>query len=72
MADTSFMGMTAEVERLRAALKPLAAIALWSDAYPDCKRDHVADYNLGRHFTVEQIKAARKAIADEPSETKEG
>lgn len=50
-----------QIERLKAALKPLAGIALRSDAYPDCKVDHICDYNLSKYFSVEDIMAARKA-----------
>lgn len=52
--------------RLREALKPLAAIKLWSDEYPDCRIDHVMGDDLSRYyFTVDQVKAARKALGDE-------
>lgn len=49
----------ADNKRLREVLQPLASIALWSDAYPDCKIDHICDYNLSRYFTVDEVKAAR-------------
>lgn len=51
-----------KIKRLRDALKPLAGIALWSDAYADCKGDHITDYNLSRYFKVEEIKVARAAL----------
>lgn len=60
--------LDAEIERLRSALKPLAAIPLWSDSYPDCDSDFIEVDNLHLHFTVEQIKAARAARANEQGE----
>lgn len=48
-----------KIQELRAALKPLAALSLWSDEYPDCQTDFVTAGNL---FTVAQIKAARAAL----------
>lgn len=57
-----------KIERLREALKPLAGISLWSDAYPACTVDHICDYNLSRYFTVDEVKAARRARDDEQRE----
>lgn len=50
-----------ENDQLRAAIKPLAAIKLWSDEYPDCQHDHVVDSKLGGYFSVDDVKAARAA-----------
>lgn len=51
----------AEIERLRAALKPFATIGLWRDTYPDAKYDRV----MTCPCVVEQIKAARVALGHE-------
>jgi hypothetical protein len=57
----AFKGAIAEIERLRAALKPFARIELWRDTYPDAKFDRV----MTCPCVVEQIKAARVALGDE-------
>lgn len=68
-AERIAKAIAAESERPRIALKPLADIKLWSDAYQDCKRDHIMNQELDRYFTVEQIKAARKASEQPPPPT---
>lgn len=46
-----------KMDRLRSALKPLAAIPLWRDTYPDARLDRLVDEGLP--FTAEQVRAAR-------------
>jgi hypothetical protein len=53
----------AEVEKLRAALKPLAALKLWRDVYPDAGRDVLVDSYLTPYFTAEDVREARRLIA---------
>jgi hypothetical protein len=52
------------VERLRAALAPVAALKLWRDTYPDAARDTLVDGNLASYFTPDQVRRARELIAD--------
>ena|SRR3990167_3538030 len=48
-----------DIERLRAALKPIADIPLWRDTYPDAKYDSVA---LVNPITVGIVLAARASL----------
>lgn len=50
--------LVVERERLRAALKPLAAVGLWRDVYPDGP-DVLCNKSLQRLFTPDDIRAAR-------------
>jgi hypothetical protein len=60
-ATAAMIRAGATVERLRAALKPFAAIGLWRDTYPDAKFDRV----MTCPCMVKQIKAARAALGRE-------
>jgi hypothetical protein len=53
----------AEIERLREALKPLAALKLWRDKYPDAIQDLLLDGYLTPYFTVEDVCEARRLTA---------
>lgn len=53
----------AENEKLREALKPFAAIPLWRDQYPDAKRDELGAQQMRGFVRVEDVRAARAALA---------
>ena len=53
-----------EIERLRAALKPLAEIALWRDTYPDAKFNSMPSHMDG-YLSIEDILKAREALGYE-------
>jgi hypothetical protein len=48
----------AEIEQLRAALRPLAERVLWRDTYPDAGSDHIVTDST----TVEQVRRARELM----------
>lgn len=50
-----------EIERLRKALAPLAAISLWRDYYPDGP-DILSDTAAARVVSVKDIQRARTAL----------
>jgi len=49
-----------KIERLRAALEPLADIPLWRDTYPDATID--TTLQAIECITVEHVRAARAAL----------
>jgi hypothetical protein len=53
-----------EIEQLRAALAPLAALKLWRDTYPDAIIDTIVDRRLEFYFTPDQVRRARELTAD--------
>ena len=53
--------LMAAARELLDALRPLAALHLWRDAYPDSKMDFLTDEDLP--FTLDEVRAARAAIA---------
>lgn len=57
-----------KIERLRAALKPIAKIHLWRDVYPDGP-DIVTDDKL-TFVTPDQVREARALCASEQKEDK--
>jgi hypothetical protein len=58
------MAVTDEIEKLKAALAPVAALKLWRDTYPDAAIDTLVDRNLAPYFTPDQVRRARDLIAD--------
>jgi hypothetical protein len=53
-----------EIEQLRTALAPLAALKLWRDTYPDAGRDTLVDGDLAYYFAPDEVRRARELIAD--------
>jgi hypothetical protein len=60
-AEAEIARLTADNDRLRAALKPFAAIPIWRDHYPDGP-DIIAG-GIDRYpFTIQDLYAARTAL----------
>lgn len=51
---------TAEIRKLRDALRPFAAIPLWRDTYPDADHDRIDGPDLC--VTMVQVRTARDAL----------
>jgi hypothetical protein len=64
--QASLDAMAKERDRLREALEPLAKIGLWRDHYSDGP-ERLTNQSLGRLFTVEQVREARKLTAYQQS-----
>lgn len=61
-ADAARLAAEGRLAEYREALKPLARISLWRDAYPDAAQDILTDQRLP--FTAEEVRRAR-ALASE-------
>ena len=57
--------LTAERDEAREVLGPFAKIALWRDSYPDAKKDVLAAYQLQGYIKVDDVRAARAALASQ-------